>query len=100
MQHLLKMPCPKCVCEEKDYSSQKWTHAVCGCNLYIDENAIVHCLMCEKSAHISQMRISCDSKRHKRVHCTGKEVAASAAVAHLGIKYNSLIWFKRLLEHL
>ena len=98
------MPCPKCAHEKRDLLSQSWTHGgKCGGQLCIDENAIVHCTRCGKSAHIRNMRMTCDSHRHIMVTVNRDEIGAAVAIGEVGVSDNntgSLKWFKRLLEHI
>lgn len=97
------MPCPKCAHEKNNLLSQSWTHGGnCGGDLYIDENAYVHCLRCGRSAHISRMTITCDSYRHTKIYVSRDEIGASLAIGHVGVSdnANSLKWFKRMLDNI
>ena len=100
-QFKLKIPCPKCAKSSSDYHLETWYHdGHCGGALYIDENAIVHCTKCGKSAHISKMYLTCDCYRHREVRVYREELAAAIAVGHIGVDYDSPYWFKRILDNL
>ena len=97
------MPCPKCAHENINLLSQSWTHGGnCGGDLYIDENAYVHCLECGKSAHVSRMTITCDSYQHTKAYVTRDEIGASLAIGNVGVSNNvySIKWLKKLLENI
>lgn len=97
------IPCPICAHEKRNLYSEAWTHGgICGGNLYIDENAIVHCLRCGKSAHISRMLLTCNSLHHEKKRITRDEIGAALAIGNVGVTNNaaSLKWFKKMLENI
>lgn len=95
------MPCPKCACESQTIQLENWTHGG-GCNgrLLIDSDAVVHCEKCGKSAHISKMRISCNSHKHIKIKPSRKEFATAIAIGSIGVVNNIIYWYKRIIEHL
>lgn len=60
----LYMSCPQCLRERTLVPKEYWRHSDGG-RLYIDEYAYIHCAKCGKSAHIKNMRLTCDSGRHQ-----------------------------------
>lgn len=102
-RYRIMMPCPKCAQDKSNLRSQSWTHGGrCGGDLYIDENAYVHCQKCGKSAHISKMTMTCDSQRHIKTRATKNELGAAFAIGNVGVSNNasSLKWFKKLLDNI
>ena len=101
MRFNLFMPCPKCAAEKYDFHLEQWTHGGdCNGRLYIDEKAYVHCNRCGKSAHITQMKMSCNKGRHNVVSVSRKEIASAIFVGNVGIVDNSLKWIKRILDNI
>lgn len=97
----LFMPCPKCLKEQQQICSEKWRHGSdCDGILYIDEMAYVHCSKCGKTAHIKDMKMTCDHRVHIKVKPTKKEIASALAAGAVGVVNNKLNWFKSLLNHL
>lgn len=95
------MPCPKCVHDNNNYYSEEWIHGgKCGGNLLIDENAYVTCSKCGKKAHVSRMRISCDSHKHLYVKSSKKEIGSAVTIAGIGTNSGSLQWIKKFLSNL
>lgn len=101
MRFNLLMPCPKCAANNNDFQLEQWTHGgTCNGQLYIDERAFVHCSRCGKSAHITQMRMSCNKRRHDRALASRKEIAAAVSVGNIGLTNNNLKWFKNILDNI
>lgn len=97
----LFMPCPKCLKKQQHIKSEQWKHGGnCNGYLYIDENAYVHCNKCGKTAHITNMEMSCDHGEHVRLKPTKKEIASALAAGTVGVVNNRLNWFKSILDHL
>jgi len=101
MRFNLLMPCPKCAANNNDFQLEQWTHGgTCNGRLYIDERAFVHCSRCGKSAHITDMRMSCDKGLHNRTIASRKEIASAISVGNVGVVENSLKWFMCILDNI
>lgn len=95
------MPCPKCITKHANVRLEQWTHGgSCKGRLFIDENAIVHCEKCAKTAHISRMRITCDSQKHQKEFMNKTEIASALAIGNIGVINNAMYWFKYILNHI
>lgn len=95
----LNMPCPKCAMDHK-YEPEIWVHGdICRGLMMINSNGMVRCCKCGKTAHITNMQLSCDSNNHLYYSPSTKELAASLAIAN-GMANGSIRWFKRLLDNL
>lgn len=93
----IDMPCPACTHERKFYS-EKWTHAVCGGVLDLDDNAFVHCRACGKKAHITTMYMSCS--KHKLVKPTQRQIASAISTGRMCMNEDSAEWLIRILKKL
>ena len=97
---LLKIPCPSCLLYNRIQRAEIWVHAKCGGKLYVDENAIVHCPTCNKKAHFSQMKITCNDRAHVYEYVSLDNIAAAVACAKIGITNKSIKWYRNFVEHL
>ncbi len=95
----INIPCPKCA-QDENYNLELWVHGDnCKGLLMINSSGMVRCSKCGKTAHISKMRMSCDSQSHTKYIPTTKEIASSLAIMS-GISKVSIHWFKQLLDNL
>lgn len=82
------------------YEPEIWVHGdICRGLMMINSNGMVRCCKCGKTAHISQMQLSCDNMIHLRFNPSKDELAGALAIA-TGIANGSIRWFKRLLDNL
>lgn len=55
----LYIPCPSCIEEGKPTQRSYWTHANCGGELYVGDNAHLYCEKCGKSEIVFKCRYMC-----------------------------------------
>lgn len=95
------MPCPLC---QKEYVAMKyehWRHQTDGGKLYLDEYAYVHCSGCNNKAHITRMKLTCESGRHHFMVASTTDYAASISTAAHNVKSKAALkWLRRVIEHI
>lgn len=95
------MQCPRCRAEYGGAEQEYWRHGGrCQGVLQLDEYANVICGKCGSHAHITSMRLSCNSGRHvfatPEKNATAASIACSAAFTdHMGI-----MWLQSVLRYL
>lgn len=55
----LYIPCPSCIERGKPTQPSYWTHADCGGDLYVGNNAHLYCEKCGKSEIVSKCKFMC-----------------------------------------
>lgn len=101
MLKILQLPCPLCFKKDVATVPEYWTCGKCGAYMYVDENAYVHCLECQRKEHISKMRFFCDSHRHIRKYAAKNEIAAAiCCMPRSGTDKENVKWLKQFVNHL
>lgn len=94
------MTCPGCVWNG-NAAKEFWTHGgYCGGTLQLDEYANVICKRCGANAHITEMRLSCNSGRHT-FYVPNKEMyAKSVSTASNFVNGGGIQWLQSVLRFL
>lgn len=95
------MACPQCIKEGYHVFVENWKHGgTCGGSLYLDEHAVVHCDRCYRSAHLSQMRLSCNNGRHNFAVISTAGFAQAIMTSGSIADAKALAWLQSVLVNL
>ena len=96
------MRCPACLHEFGGAEQEYWLHGDrCQGVLQLDEYANVICGKCGSYAHLTKMRLSCNSGRHEFYTPNKNEAAASMACsAAFTSNANAIAWLQSVLTYL
>ena len=101
MKIMLQIPCPECVREGKVVPKEYWRHGgPCDGFLYIDENGVVSCSRCNKTAKISDMKLTCGNGKHTMVFPSVKGFAKALSMSGKLPTQSDILWFNRILSKL
>lgn len=94
------MSCPGCSAHGHS-AKEYWTHAgSCGGVLQLDEYANVICKRCGSNAHITKMRLCCNSGRHN-FYVPSKELyALSISTASNFVNGGGIQWLQSVIRYL
>ena len=93
--------CPICIDEFWQCSKEYWRHeGSCNGILQLDEKANVVCSRCGRSAHITQMRLTCNSGRHTFAVPTVTGYAQAISMAAMGVSSASTAWLQSVLMYI
>lgn len=99
MKIMLQMPCPECVKEGRVVPKEYWKHGnSCDGFLYIDDNGIVSCSRCYKTAKISEMKLTCDCGKHSLVFPSVVGFAKAMSMSGKLSTQSHIRWFNRVLS--
>ncbi len=93
------MLCPRCAAEHLQASKEYWRHGgTCQGILQLDEYANVICSKCGRSAHLTKMRLLCNSGRHVFFTPSVEEAALSLSCSAAFVNNMGMAWFQSVIK--